>query len=62
MAAEVAELTFRAMGSDAHVIVVGGGPSLVEQARRRIDDLERRWSRFLPGSEVSELTRRAGCP
>ena len=50
------------MGSDAHVIVVGGGPCLVEQARRRIDDLERRWSRFLPDSEVTELTRRAGMP
>ena len=50
------------MGSDAHVIVVGGGPSLVEQARSRIDDLERRWSRFLPNSEVSDLTRRAGMP
>jgi thiamine biosynthesis lipoprotein len=50
------------MGSDAHVIVVGGVPSLVERARRRIDDLERRWSRFLPDSEVTELTRRAGTP
>lgn len=50
------------MGSDAHVIVVGGVPSLVEGARRRIDDLERRWSRFLPDSEVTELTRRTGTP
>ena len=50
------------MGSDAHVIVVEGVPSLVERARRRIDDLERRWSRFLPDSEVTELTRRAGTP
>jgi thiamine biosynthesis lipoprotein len=50
------------MGSDAHVIVVGGPSSLVDQARRRIADLERRWSRFLPDSEISELTRRAGTP
>jgi thiamine biosynthesis lipoprotein len=48
------------MGSDAHVIVVGGPSTLVDQARRRIADLERRWSRFLPDSEISELTRRAG--
>jgi thiamine biosynthesis lipoprotein len=54
------ELSFRAMGSDAHVIVVGGPVGLAERARRRIDDLERRWSRFLPDSEISGLTRRAG--
>src|SRR5205823_3187293 len=58
MAAE--ELSFRAMGSHAHVIVVGGPPGGAEEARRRIDDLERRWSRFLPDSELSQLTRRAG--
>ncbi|HEY4409149.1 MAG TPA: FAD:protein FMN transferase [Acidimicrobiia bacterium] len=58
MAAE--EASFRAMGSDAHVIVVGGPPGGAEAARRRIDDLERRWSRFLPDSEISRLTRRAG--
>jgi len=58
MAAE--ELSFRAMGSDAHVIVVGGRPGAAERARRRIDDLERRWSRFRPDSEISRLTRRAG--
>jgi len=50
------------MGSDAHVIVVGGPCGLDEQARRRIDDLEQRWSRFRPDSEVSELNRRAGEP
>ena len=54
------ELAFRAMGSDAHVIVVGGPPGGAEAARGRIDDLERRWSRFLPDSEISGLTRRAG--
>jgi thiamine biosynthesis lipoprotein len=58
MAAE--DISFRAMGSDAQVIVVGGSPGSAERARRRIDDLERRWSRFLPDSEISQLTRRAG--
>jgi thiamine biosynthesis lipoprotein len=48
------------MGSDAHVIVVGGPPGLAQRAQERIDDLERRWSRFLPDSEISGLTRRAG--
>ena len=48
------------MGSDAHVIVVGGPADLTQRARRRVDELEQRWSRFLPGSEISRLNRRAG--
>ena len=56
------ELLFRAMGCDVHLVVNGGRDSLVWEARRRIDDLESRWSRFRPTSEVSELTRRAGYP
>jgi thiamine biosynthesis lipoprotein len=47
------------MGSDAHVIVVGD-PGLLATARARIEQLESRWSRFIPDSEVCELTRRAG--
>jgi FAD:protein FMN transferase len=54
------ERQFRAMGSDAHVIVVGGAAGLIDDAWRRIDDLERRWSRFLDDSEISELNRQAG--
>src|SRR5262245_13569523 len=52
--------TFRAMGSDAHVLVVGGPAGLAARAQARVDDLERKWSRFLPDSEVSRLTARAG--
>ncbi|HVW31448.1 MAG TPA: FAD:protein FMN transferase, partial [Acidimicrobiia bacterium] len=48
------------MGSDAHVIVVGGNPGRADAARRRIDGLEHKWSRFLPDSEISRLTQRAG--
>src|SRR4051812_15281067 len=55
-----AELRFHAMGSDVHVLVVGGSPALVTHARRRIAQLEQRWSRFRTDSEVSELNRRAG--
>jgi thiamine biosynthesis lipoprotein len=58
-----AERRFRAMGSDAQVLVVGpGAERRAEWAAQRIDRLEARWSRFLPGSEVSELNRRAGHP
>ena len=56
------ERRFRAMGSDAHVIVVGGPKSLALEAEHRIADLEQRWSRFDPHSEVRTLTRDAGSP
>jgi thiamine biosynthesis lipoprotein len=55
----------RAMGSDAHVVVVAdaaAAPDLHRAAWLRIDELEQRWSRFLPGSEVTALNRGAGRP
>ena len=55
-----AELRFRAMGSDAHVVVTGGRRGLLEVAQRRIDDLEQKWSRFLPDSEITALNEHAG--
>jgi FAD:protein FMN transferase len=48
------------MGSDAHLIVVGGADHLVDDAQRRIEQLEQRWSRFIESSEICELNRRAG--
>src|SRR6266536_1230255 len=57
-----AELRFRAMGSDVHVLVVGGRPRLLQVARERIEQLERRWSRFQPTSEISRLNALAGAP
>jgi thiamine biosynthesis lipoprotein len=48
------------MGSDAHVIVQGGCDQLADEARRRLFDLEQRWSRFLPDSEVNALNDHAG--
>jgi thiamine biosynthesis lipoprotein len=56
----MAELRFRVMGSDAHLIVVGGPAGLLEGAQARLAELEGRWSRFVDASEVTELTRRAG--
>lgn len=50
------------MGTDAQVIVVGGPPHLLQLAHDRIADLERRWSRFVDGSEISTLNRYAGSP
>ena len=56
------ELRFKAMGSDVHAIVVGGPNGLAERARERIDELEQRWSRFRPSSEISRLNAQAGQP
>lgn len=49
------ESTFPAMGSTAHVVVVGGPDDLLERAAARIEELESRWSRFRADSEVSLL-------
>ena len=56
----VAERRFRAMGSDAHLVIVGAPDRVADDAERRIDQLERLWSRFIESSEISELNRRAG--
>lgn len=50
------------MGTTAHVITLGGTRTQLDHARRRLEALERRWSRFLPQSELSELNARAGTP
>lgn len=57
-----ADASFAVMGATADVTVVGGGSALVECARGRLTDLERRWSRFIPTSEVSRLNRARGMP
>jgi FAD:protein FMN transferase len=54
------ERRFRAMGSDAHLVVVGGADHLLDDAQRRVEELEQRWSRFIDSSEICELNRRAG--
>lgn len=43
------------MGSEAHVLVVGASSALLETARERIEELEQRWSRFRPDSELCRL-------
>jgi thiamine biosynthesis lipoprotein len=61
-----AELEFRVMGTNAHVVVVAPGAAVArahaEDARARLEQLERRWSRFLPDSEVSRLNDASGAP
>ncbi len=55
------ERIVRAMGTYAHVLVVGA-PELVDVAVARLGELERRWSRFLPDSEMSRVNAAEGAP
>lgn len=51
------------MGTDAHVLVHGhDAVMLADTARDELDELERRWSRFLPDSEISRLNAAGGAP
>lgn len=62
---------FRAMGSAARVVVVGSddptfvGSSLDDlatHAHRRVEVFERRWSRFIPSSDICRLNAAGGEP
>ena len=58
-----AERRATVMGSQAHVIVVADDAEhLADVAITRLRDLEARWSRFLPGSEISRMNERPGVP
>ena len=58
---------FRALGSECLVRVVvadddPSGPALLDGAVALLDDIESRWSRFRPESELSALNAHAGSP
>jgi thiamine biosynthesis lipoprotein len=55
------EQVFSAMGTHAHVLVVGPA-ALLPRALERVADLERRWSRFQLASEISCLNSAGGEP
>jgi thiamine biosynthesis lipoprotein len=61
-----ASVTFRAMGTSAHVMVFGTDPAMVADltttARAVVDELERLWSRFLPDSDVGRINRSPNRP
>ncbi len=50
------------MGADVHVAVVGGEGPGPDVAIARIRELESRWSRFLPDSELNRLNAAQGSP
>ena len=55
-------LCFRAMSTDVGITVVGGDPGLSDWAHRRVAELEQRWSRFRPDSEINKLNHADGMP
>jgi thiamine biosynthesis lipoprotein len=55
----ITDITFRALGSDCR-IALDGEPGLADAARDRMAALEERWSRTLPGGEMSRLNAAAG--
>ncbi len=59
-------VTFEAMGSTAHVVVLSEDPDdgrrLIREARAAIDGLEHLWSRFLPDSDVSRINTNPSVP
>ena len=59
-APDLTVVEFRSMGSPGRIAVAGGQGDLAERAHALIRELERRWSRFLPTSEVAALNRTDG--
>ena len=60
-----AEIRFPLMGTQAHVVIAAHPARedmLTEFAARELNLMERRWSRFLPASELSRLNAAAGKP
>jgi len=56
------DTTFRSMGSTARILICGGPSDLPDVARRRLAELEARWSRFLPTSELCRINEAGGAP
>ena len=57
----ITQTVFPAMGNTANVTVIGES-RLVDVARRRIEELESRWSRFSSTSDISRLNLAEGRP
>jgi thiamine biosynthesis lipoprotein len=53
---------FEAMGTKGEIVLVGGPDALADHGVRRLDELEARWSRFRPGSDIATLNRASGHP
>lgn len=50
------------MASTTQVVLVDPTPTAHREIRRRLEELEHRWSRFLPSSDLSRLNSSPGVP
>ncbi|MGE0309088.1 MAG: FAD:protein FMN transferase, partial [Acidimicrobiia bacterium] len=57
---ELTTTSLAVMGTTADIAVWGGRSDLAIHAAERLMDLERRWTRFDPSSEVSKINACAG--
>ena len=62
MPSDLLRSAFPAMGTTCEVTLVGGHVGLLDLARRRVEELEGRWSRFRDDSEITRLNSRCGRP
>ena len=53
---------FTVMGGRGHIVIYGGDEHLVDQGEARLRELESKWSRFLPDSDITRANRAAGMP
>jgi FAD:protein FMN transferase len=56
------ESHLRVMGAEAHLVLVGGNPALLDDARAHLQLLEARWNRFRGASELGRLHARPDHP
>ena len=54
--------SFRVMGCSSHVVITEGTELLLDQAERRLRELEGLWSRFLDDSDITRANQAAGLP
>jgi thiamine biosynthesis lipoprotein len=54
--------SFRVMGTDARILVLGGPADLAARGETLAHELEARWTRFDPDSELMRLNTGAGAP
>ena len=57
---EVGERRFRVMASECQLLALDASPAILDRARERLEHLERRWSRFIPTSDITRLNTNTG--
>jgi thiamine biosynthesis lipoprotein len=50
----------RVMASELRIVIVGGPEGLADRLHRELAEIERRWSRFLPSSDVTRINAADG--